>query len=63
MPEIQGVIASARPPSSPITFSSCCSPCFLFLTTLLGNLPIPNRLDRMMEVLAQVQSGDALRLI
>jgi hypothetical protein len=38
-------------------------PSFLFLTTLLGNLPIPQRLDRMMEVRAQVQSGDALRLI
>jgi hypothetical protein len=30
---------------------------------LLGNLPIPNLLDRMMEVLAQVQPGDALRLV
>ena len=29
-------------------------PSFLFLTTLLGNLPIPHLLDRMMEVLAQV---------
>jgi hypothetical protein len=36
---------------------------FLFLTTLLGNLPIPQLLDRMMEVLAQVQAGDALQLI
>jgi hypothetical protein len=38
-------------------------PSFLFLTTLLGNLPIPHLLDRMMEVLAQVQPGDALQLI
>jgi membrane protein len=38
-------------------------PSFLFLTTLVGNLPIPQLLDRMMEVLAQVQAGDALRLI
>jgi hypothetical protein len=38
-------------------------PSFLFLTTLLGNLPIPQLLDRMMEVLAQVQAGDALQLI
>jgi membrane protein len=38
-------------------------PSFLFLTTLLGNLPIPQLLDRMMEVLAQVQPGDALQLI
>jgi len=38
-------------------------PSFLFLTTLLGNLPIPQLLDRMMEVLAQVQPGDALRLV
>ena len=55
--------ASVGPPSSPITFSSRCSPSFLFLTTLLGNLPIPQLLDRMMEVLAQVQPGDALQLI
>ena len=39
------------------------SPFLLFLTTLLGNLPIPQLLDRMMEVLAQVQPGDALQLI
>jgi membrane protein len=38
-------------------------PFFLFLTMLLGNLPIPNLLDRMMEVLAQEQPGDALRLV
>jgi membrane protein len=38
-------------------------PFFLFLTTLLGYLPIPNLLDRMMEVLAQVLPGDALRLV
>jgi membrane protein len=38
-------------------------PFFLFLTMLLGNLPIPNLLECMMEVLAQVQPGDALRLV
>jgi membrane protein len=30
---------------------------------LLGNLPSPNLLDRMIEVLALVQPGDALRLV
>jgi hypothetical protein len=30
---------------------------------LLGNLPLPHLLDRMMEVLAQVQPGDALPLV
>jgi hypothetical protein len=30
---------------------------------LLANLPIPDLLDRMMEVMAQVQPGDALRLV
>jgi membrane protein len=39
------------------------SPFLLFLTTLLGNLPIPQLLDRMMVLLAQVQPGDALELI
>jgi membrane protein len=38
-------------------------PFFLFLTTLLGYLPIPNLLDRMMEVLAPLLPGDALRLV
>jgi membrane protein len=38
-------------------------PFFLFLTTLLGYLPIPNLLDRIMEVLAQLLPGDALRLV
>ena len=38
-------------------------PFFLFLTTLLGYLPIPNLLERMMEVLAQVLPGDALRMV
>jgi membrane protein len=38
-------------------------PFFLFLTTLLGYLPIPNLLDRIMEVLAPLLPGDALRLV
>jgi membrane protein len=38
-------------------------PFFLFLTTLLGYLPIPNLLDRIMEILAQLLPGDALRLV
>jgi membrane protein len=38
-------------------------PFFLFLTTLLGYLPIPDLLDRIMEVLAQLLPGDALRLV
>jgi membrane protein len=39
------------------------SPFLLFLTTLLGNLPIPQLLDRIMVLLAQVQPGDALEVI
>jgi membrane protein len=38
-------------------------PFFLFLTTLLGYLPIPNLLDRIMEMLAPLLAGDALRLV
>jgi membrane protein len=38
-------------------------PFFLFLTTLLGYLPIPNLLDRVMELLAQMLPGEALQLV
>ena len=38
-------------------------PFFLFLTTLLGYLPVPDLLDRIMEGLAQLLPGDALRLV
>jgi membrane protein len=38
-------------------------PFFLFLITLLGYLPIPNLLDRIMEMLAPLLAGDALRLV
>jgi membrane protein len=38
-------------------------PFFLFLTTLVGYLPIPNLLDRIMEILAPLLAGDALRLV
>jgi membrane protein len=38
-------------------------PFFLFLTTLLGYLPIPNLLDRLLETLGQMLPGEALRLV
>jgi membrane protein len=38
-------------------------PFFLFLTALLGYLPIPNLMDRIMGLLAQVMPGEALRLV
>jgi membrane protein len=38
-------------------------PFFLVLTTLLGYLPIPNLMDRLMEMLAQMLPGDALQLV
>jgi membrane protein len=38
-------------------------PFFLFLTTLLGYLPIPNLLDRLMDMLGQMLPGEALRLV
>jgi membrane protein len=38
-------------------------PFFLFLTTLLGYLPIPNLLDRLLEMLAQMVPGEALQLV
>jgi membrane protein len=38
-------------------------PFFLFLTTLLGYLPISGLLDRIMEVLAPLLPGDAFRLV
>ncbi len=38
-------------------------PFLLFLTTLLGYLPVPNLLDRIMELLAQLLPRDALVLV
>jgi membrane protein len=38
-------------------------PFSLFLTTLLGYLPVPNLTDRLMELLAQMLPSDALRLV
>jgi membrane protein len=38
-------------------------PFFLVLTTLLGYLPMPNLMDRLMEMLAEMLPADALRLV
>lgn len=38
-------------------------PFFLFLTTLVGYIPIPNLTDRIMELLAQILPGDASHLV
>jgi membrane protein len=38
-------------------------PFFLVLITLLGYLPIPNLLDRFMDMLAHMLPGDALSLV
>jgi membrane protein len=38
-------------------------PFFLFLTTLLGYLPIPDLLDRLLETLGQMLPGEALQLV
>jgi membrane protein len=38
-------------------------PFFLFLTALLGYLPIPNLMDQMMDLLSQVMPGEALSLL
>jgi len=38
-------------------------PFFLVLTTLLGFFPIPNLMDRLMEMLSQMLPGDALQLV
>ena len=38
-------------------------PFFLFLTTLVGYIPIPNLTDRIMELLVQILPGDASHLV
>ena len=38
-------------------------PFFLFLTTLLGYLPIPDLLDRLLEMLGQMLPAEGLRLV
>jgi membrane protein len=38
-------------------------PFFLFLTTLLGDLPIPDLLDRLLETLGPMLPGEALQLV
>src|SRR5918999_1385385 len=38
-------------------------PALLFMTALLGMLPIPNLMDRLMEYVAQTLPGDAASII
>ena len=38
-------------------------PFFLVLTTLLGYLPVPNLMDRLLETLAEMLPGEALQLV
>jgi membrane protein len=38
-------------------------PFFLMLTTLLGYLPVPNLMDRILEMLGQMLPGEALQLV
>ncbi len=38
-------------------------PFFLFLTTLMGYLPIPDLLDRLLDMLGQMLPGEALQLV
>jgi membrane protein len=63
MHEIQGDECFGRAAQLAYYFLFALFPFFLFLTTLLGYLPIPNLLDRIMEVLAPLLTGDALRLL
>jgi membrane protein len=61
--EIQGDDCFGRAAQLAYYFLFALFPFFLFLTTLLGYLPIPNLLDHVMEVLAPLLAGDALRLV
>jgi membrane protein len=61
--EIQGDDCFGRAAQLAYYFLFALFPFFLFLTTLLGYLPIPNLLDRIMEMLAPLLPGDALRLV
>jgi membrane protein len=63
MHEIQNDDCLGRAAQLAYYFLFALFPFFLFLTTLLGYLPIPDLLDRIMEVLAQLLPGDALRLV
>jgi membrane protein len=61
--EIQGDDCFGRAAQLAYYFLFALFPFFLFLTTLLGYLPIPNLLDRILEMLAPLLAGDALRLV
>jgi membrane protein len=61
--EIQGDECFGRAAQLAYYFLFALFPFFLFLATLLGYLPIPNLLDRIMEVLAPLLPGEALRLV
>jgi membrane protein len=63
MHEIQGDEYFGRAVQLAYYFLFALFPFFLFLTMLLGYLPIPNLLDHIMEVLAPLLPGDALRLV
>ena len=55
--EIQGDDCFGRAAQLAYYFLFALFPFFLFLTTLLGYLPIPNLLDRIMEMLAPLLAG------
>jgi membrane protein len=61
--EIQEDDCSGRAAQLAYYFLFALFPFFLVLTTLLGYLPIPNLLDRLMEMLAEMLPGDALQLV
>jgi membrane protein len=61
--EIQGDDCLGRAAQLAYYFLFALFPFFLFLTTLLGYLPIPNLLDRLLEMLGQMLPGEALQLV
>jgi membrane protein len=61
--EIQQDDCSGRAAQLAYYFLFAPFPFFLVLITLLGYLPIPNLMDRLMDMLAQMLPGDALHLV
>jgi membrane protein len=63
MAEIQDDDCLGRAAQLAYYFLFALFPFFLFLTTLLGYLPIPNLLDRLMDMLGPMLPGEALHLV
>lgn len=63
LPEVQNDDCFGRAAQLAYYFLFALFPFFLFLTTVLGYIPIPNLMDRIRALLGEMLPGEALSLV